>query len=261
MIKAVFFDIDGTLVSLKTKIYSASTKEALERLRANGVQLFIATGRSRFEIAEEGLLDGLRFDGFLTNNGQAVYDAEWKPIYTLPIASCDAEAVVRYAEERSLPCWVVGEAGSLLNRYDSRVREAMEAIHTRMPRLGDIWTALEKPVYKIVFFLTAEEMRTGPLPLAPHCRTTQWYEVGHDLISAGGGKQNAMREIIARIGVDCTETMAFGDSENDLEMLRFAQIGMAMGNGTAAAKSAADYVTDDCDENGIWNALRRFALI
>ena len=80
MIKAAFFDIDGTLVSLKSKVYPPSTAVALKRLRENGVLLFVATGRSRFEIKSEHLLDGLEFDGYLTNNGQDAYDAEGNPV-------------------------------------------------------------------------------------------------------------------------------------------------------------------------------------
>ena len=55
--------------------------------------------------------------------------------------------------------------------------------------------------------------------------------------------------------------MAFGDGENDIEMLRFVGVGVAMGNGGDAVKAAADYVTDAVDEDGIAKALRHFGLI
>ena len=90
---------------------------------------------------------------------------------------------------------------------------------------------------------------------------TQWYPLGHDIISSDGGKKNAMLEIIRRYGIRPEETIAFGDSENDLEMLRTAGIGVAMGNGTPEAKAAADYVTADCDEDGLQKALEHFNLI
>ena len=68
MIKAAFFDIDGTLVSLKTKVYPESARFAIAALRKRGVLCFVATGRSKFEIAEEHLLDGIEFDGFFGIN-------------------------------------------------------------------------------------------------------------------------------------------------------------------------------------------------
>ena len=58
-----------------------------------------------------------------------------------------------------------------------------------------------------------------------------------------------------------SETMAFGDGENDIDMIRFAGIGVAMDNGIPALQKAADYVTDDIDEDGIANALHHFGLI
>ena len=61
--------------------------------------------------------------------------------------------------------------------------------------------------------------------------------------------------------MDRSEIMAFGDGENDMDMLRFAGIGVAMGNASDMVKAAADYVTDTVDENGIEDALRHFGLI
>ena len=74
MIRAVFFDIDGTLVSLKTKRCPASTKAAIRALREKGIRVYVASGRSRFELEEQEMLRGMTFDGYLTNNGQIVYD-------------------------------------------------------------------------------------------------------------------------------------------------------------------------------------------
>ena len=85
MIRAAFFDIDGTLVSLKTKVYPKSLPPAIASLRAKGLKCFVATGRSKFEIAEEGLLDGIEFDGFLTNNGQDAYTPTGELLYGTPV--------------------------------------------------------------------------------------------------------------------------------------------------------------------------------
>ena len=57
------------------------------------------------------------------------------------------------------------------------------------------------------------------------------------------------------------EIIGFGDGENDADMLAFAGIGVAMGNGVDAVKAVADYVTDDIDADGIANALKHFGLI
>lgn len=260
MIKAAFFDIDGTLVSLKSKVYPPSAAAAVATLRQKGIACYVATGRSKFEIAEEGLLDGIEFDGYLTNNGQDAYDAQGNLLYGKPLAPSEAAAVLSWVEENGCACWMVSGEKSLLNISNDRVEAAMEAIHTRLPRLGDLRPMLAHPIYKIVLFLTREEMRRV-MPLAPSSRMTQWFPLGHDIISADGGKKNAMEHILASRGINPSECIAFGDSENDIEMLRAAGIGVAMANGTAEAKAAADYITDNCDADGIAKALKYFGLI
>ncbi len=260
MIKAAFFDIDGTLVSLKTKVYPPSAADAVAALRKNGVKCFVATGRSKFEIAEEHLLDGIEFDGYLTNNGQDAYDAQGQLLCGTPIHPDDARAVYAWSEENGHACWMVSAEESLLNKVNEPVLRAMEAIHTRPPKCGNLQSMPEKPIYKIVLFLPREEM-AQPLALAPHSRMTQWFDCGCDIISTEGGKRNAMLDILERYGLSADECIAFGDSENDIEMLRAAGIGVAMENGTEEAKLAADYITTDCDDDGIANALKHFCLI
>lgn len=260
MIKAAFFDIDGTLVSLKQKVYPPSTKPALERLRANGVKCFVATGRSKFEIVSEHLLDGLEFDGFLTNNGQDAYAADGSLLYGRPIDPNEAAALLDWAERNNCAAWFVSAERSVMNFHNERVLQAMEAIHTQPPELGDLRAMLGKPIYKIVLFLTCEEM-PAVMPCAPTSRTAQWYACGHDVISADGGKRSAMLEILRRYDITPEECIAFGDSENDIEMLRAAGIGVAMGNATPDCRAAADYVTADCDEDGLLKALEHFGLI
>ena len=67
--------------------------------------------------------------------------------------------------------------------------------------------------------------------------------------------------MLAHFGIPASDTMAFGDGGNDIEMLRFAGVGVAMGNAGEEVRLAADYVTDDVDHDGIQNALRRFGVI
>lgn len=260
MIKAAFFDIDGTLVSLKSKICPPSAKEAIAELRRRGVLCFVATGRSKFEIADEHLLDGMTFDGYLTNNGQDAYSPDGRLLYGTPLPADEAAAVLDWAEREHCAAWMVSAEQSLMSHIDALVDEAMVAIHTRPPQLGDLRPMLQHPIYKLVLFVPRERM-AEPLRLAPHCRSTQWYRVGQDLISADGGKRNAMLGVLARFSLRPEECIAFGDSENDIEMLRTAGIGVAMGNATDEAKAAADYVTADCDDDGLLRALQHFRLI
>lgn len=260
MIKAAFFDIDGTLVSLKTKVYPKSLPDTIAALRKKGILCFVATGRSKFEIVEEGLLDGITFDGFLTNNGQDAYTPEGELLYGTPVDPQDVRTAYQWAKANQIVCWMVSATRSLMSHVDPIVADAMEAIHTKLPSVGNMELFLSQDVYKVVLFTTAEKIREL-LPLVPHSRTTQWYETGQDIISTGGGKKLCMLECLKRLGLDPSEVIAFGDSENDIEMLQAAGIGVAMDNGTPECKAAADYIAPDCDEEGIVRALEHFGLL
>ena len=260
MIKAAFFDIDGTLVSLKTKVYPKSAPIAIAGLRKKGIACYVATGRSKFEIAEEALLEGMEFDGYLTNNGQDSYSPDGELLYGTPVDPEDVRTAYNWAKVNNIVCWMVSAKESLMSHVDDVVGGVMDAIHTKLPRVGDLSHMLEEPVYKVVLFTSREKIE-DLLPLVPHSRTTQWHELGQDIISQKGGKKLCMLELLSRLGLDASEVIAFGDSENDIEMLQAAGIGVAMDNGTAECKAAADYIAPDCDEDGILRTLEHFKLL
>ncbi len=256
--KAVFFDIDGTLISWKTKTYPPSAAAAIARLREKGVKCLIATGRSMHEIRSGHMLDGLEFDGYLTNHGQVAFDASGKIFHETPIDRGDIAALLDWLDQTGAACWLIGAGVNVLNHCDSRVERALEAIHTALPDIGSLRQYSARSIYRIALFLRPEELPRG---LFPHCRVTRWNEFGHDLFSAAGGKRVAMEAALAHYGLRREEVMAFGDWDNDIEMLQYAGVGVAMGGATDGAKAAADYVTDDCDDDGIWNALKHFSVI
>ena len=81
------------------------------------------------------------------------------------------------------------------------------------------------------------------------------------MIPAGFSKATAIRDICDHFGIDRANTYAFGDSMNDLDMIRYAAHGVAMGNADPRLKEAADYVTKDLSDHGIYHALHYFSLI
>ena len=82
-----------------------------------------------------------------------------------------------------------------------------------------------------------------------------------EMVPKGFHKGAGIEKVCGLLDLDIADTFAFGDSVNDLEMLKAAGVGVAMGNGTEAVKQAADYVTSPLMEDGIWNACRHFELI
>jgi len=126
MVKAVFFDIDGTLVSFKTHEVPQSTIEALDLLRKKGIKVFIATGRHFSSINNLG---DLNFDGYVTLNGGYCFAGD-KVIYKHSIPDRDVEALIRYMEtEESFPCAFVREKDIYMNYKDETVEEIFNMLN------------------------------------------------------------------------------------------------------------------------------------
>lgn len=82
-----------------------------------------------------------------------------------------------------------------------------------------------------------------------------------EIVPHGYTKAGGIRRVCEMLGIAKEDTIAVGDSINDVEMLRYAQIGIVMGNGTQVAKDYADYITSGINEDGIWNAMNHFGLL
>ena len=95
----------------------------------------------------------------------------------------------------------------------------------------------------------------------PGLEVMRWHPDFVDIISPGGGKDQGMDAILDFFGISLEDTMAFGDGENDIPMLRHAHVGVAMGNADALVRSHADFVTGTVDEDGILSALEHFGLL
>lgn len=258
MIKAIFFDIDGTLISWKTHRIPPSVHLLLEELKKRNILCFVATGRSSFEIEAAKLLEGLTFDAYLLNNGQLALDGKGEAYYEMPVEQEDVSNLLQWLEETGQPCWMVGKTGSGINHLDARVQQAMSDIYTPIPAVGDLRKMAEQEIYKFALYLEPERL---PMNLLPHCAKAQWHSFGHDLFSARGGKRAAFLATLDHFGLQASECMAFGDSDNDIGMLQSAGIGVAMEESTPGAKAAADFVTLDCEEDGILYALRTFSVL
>ena len=121
---------------------------------------------------------------------------------------------------------------------------------------------LTKDPQEILKLLSDEEFCHHFLKaILPDCRITRWNDRAVDIISRGGGKVVGIKQYLEENDILPQETMAFGDGENDIEMLEAVGIGIAMGNADDIVKKSADYVTDSVDNDGIGKALRYFQII
>lgn len=256
MIKAAFFDVDGTLLSHKTKCVPQSARDAIAKLQAAGIRCIVATGRQIREMEKLPVAD-IPFDGYITLNGQLILDKQKKKIYGIPITGKVKDYLVDMFTNNRIPALLVEEEAVYLNFLDERVTLVQEAISSKVPPFG---TYTGADIYQVCAYLAEGEEQLLS-EIAGDCVMTRWNLGGMDIIAKGGGKVTGIRWYLDQFGIDPAETIAFGDGDNDVEMLRFAGTGVAMGNGWETAKQAADYVTTDIDDDGIASALKHFGLI
>lgn len=260
MVQAIFFDIDGTLVSEKTKTYLESTKNALEKLRKKGILVFIATGRHVLEIEEEKLIEGLSFDGYVTLNGHYCYN-EKEVIFEKHIDKEDIKSIVKQLETNPYPCLFVEKNKRYINFINQRVKDVQKAIYSSLPPVMDIKRALENPIYQVIPYVDEEKAKVYPLSVIKHSKATRWNPYAIDILSDSVSKREGIEKVLEYYNIPLKNTMAFGDGVNDIEMLEYVSIGVAMGNAREETKKVADYITDDVDNDGILKALEHFKLL
>lgn len=116
-------------------------------------------------------------------------------------------------------------------------------------------------IHQISVMLPEGEMLEEVKKIMKSCEVTRWSRDGVDIILAGSGKIEGMKAILDSCGLSFQQVISFGDSENDVEMLKLSKVGIAMGNAMEVCKIASDYVTDDMYHDGIFNALKHFGFL
>ncbi len=257
--KAVFFDIDGTLYDLELGI-PESTRRAIRALREAGHIAVVCTGRSRSYVAPE--IVALGFDGYIAGAGTYVeYKEEvlWQQIIATEqlreLHQLLGQLEVKYVME-----------GPECMYYNPDIRD--EEYVRRMSEWNDVVRMQPFDYHTCVinkfscFFSDQEEKQRVLARIGP-----EYDVIVHDnmpfseVLPAGISKATGIKHLIEAIGVRQQDTYAFGDSNNDLEMLAYVKYGVAMGNANESVLRSAPYRTRRLEEDGIWHGLKQFGLI
>ncbi|MCR4582662.1 MAG: Cof-type HAD-IIB family hydrolase [Prevotella sp.] len=257
---ALFFDIDGTLVSFETHEIPASTILALTQAKANGCHVYIATGRPINIITNLGQIEHL-IDGYVTTNGARCFVGN-ETVRLCAIPEEEARYVVADAQEKNYGLIVVGESD--LAVYDPK--GDVDRIFTQQLAVRNLELArtidevLRQPVLQLTPFFP-ETYEGELMDRLPGCISGRWHPEFTDITAREADKGQGLLALAAHEGIDRRYTIAFGDGGNDTTMIRTAAIGIAMGNAIDALKREADYVTTSVDDNGILNALRHYGIV
>ena len=276
MSKILFFDIDGTLVGFDGKM-SESTKLALREARKNGHKIFLCTGRSYNQIYDF-LLD-FGFDGIVAAAGGYV-EYQGKTIFHDVFGEKLVQNVLDKIENT--------ETALIIQNKDSCVTKTewgktFEDIFTQQlgkenikdnptfaeTKIDDCLTGYAKKYkdmesiiycncpYTVEEFgkLLDEELEVTPSSFKDPDPYSG--EITLKRVNKATGIQKALDEL----GGKQEDTIGFGDGANDIDMLRFVGVGVAMGNAQDCALEAADMITDDIREDGLYNAMIKLGLI
>ena len=255
MIKAVYFDADGTLVSFRTHAVPEDTLSALRRLRGAGVHCILCTGRNGGTSAP--LLETGLFDGAILLNGQ-LCTLNGEAVLRRSIDRSDLEIAVDGAEKGDFTLGFVSGYENFMNRFNAQVWLSDEFGGMPPMRLRPARDALEMEIYQMHIY-GAPGCEDALLRRARRLTATRWSPNFADVFPTGGGKERGLEAVCRALGIGREETIAFGDGENDAGMLEYAGVGVAMGGASDAVKARADYVTADVDADGIARALEHFS--
>lgn len=249
-VRAVFFDLDGTLTDPETGKVPSSTQKALKQLQKNGILVFLATGRPRMwaDLLKEKL--DFEFDGRVLLNGQFCVDQNNRVIHSNPLTEEQLENILHWsADHPEIRCVFMESDNAFSNLSDGRGMEVLSPQE-----------AQKRTVYQVAPKV-GPEMDDEILSQVSGIRSARWNSSSTDLIPENGGKTAGIEAMLSHYGIDRDETIAFGDGDNDSEMLAYVHAGIAMGNGSENAKEAADFIAAPVNRDGIAMALKKFGLI
>ena len=262
----IFLDIDGTLVGGADFPFGGSVSEgnksAIKKAREAGHYVFLNTGRS-YAWIQPKVIEELEFDGVISGVGTQAVMGD-KILYEHPIEKQALEKIYRAFEgsEHSVlfgapgNIYVLNPSGFLDNPKLTFIRSGEDfyekCLKDKIQKVEIFETELlgtERSVGEVV---TAEQLASMTENLCTYCHG--WYMEG---FPEGCSKAKAMRITAEKLGIPPKRTIAVGDSVNDADMLAAAGIAVAMGNAVPQLKDSADFVTLDCEQDGVAYAIEQ----
>lgn len=270
--KLIALDLDGTTMNSQNKL-SEYNRKTLEEAIERGITVVVATGRTFNSLPKEAFtIKGLRYA--ITSNGAFITDLYNDEVihsnYIEPHALHEAIDVAK-RENIEIEVFCKGQAYDGVDAHNeilkgNRPFRNIEYIRTTRIPLDDIFSFVDEYdewVENINFnFPTDERMEEvrPQLESIPNISTTSSLRLNIEVGGVGSTKKDAVQLLTERLGYTRDEVMSFGDAKNDMPMIEFAGLGVAMGNAWDEVKAVADYVAETNDEDGVGKTIRKFAF-
>lgn len=272
--KLIFLDIDGTLTEPGKNTPPDSAVEAIARAQSNGHKVVLCSGRNRGMLSPllkygfDGLVGSA--GGYIEYGGQVVYDCPMTAEQQeKALAVFRDSGVYRTVESKDgaytdegLKLFIQETAQASGNSELLRWREQLEndlGIRPMAEYRGE-------PVYKICFLARDAGQLREPMRVLQDSfdfciqGTNEYGAVNGELINKAFNKGKALGRLCRYLDLPIEDTIAFGDSMNDLEMIEAAGLGICMDNGSEELKKAADLVCPGVTQDGLYQAFRQQGL-
>lgn len=255
-IKIIFFDIDGTMIDMCTKHISEKMLETLIRLKEKGIILCIATGRAPLTLP---YFDGVEFDAFLTFNGSYCY-GKHQTILNNPIPADDVQTIIQNATAIGRPVSLATRERLAANGEDKDLAEYFSFAHLELEVADDFKEIIKEEIYQVMLGCVQSEY-TEIMKDVRNAKITAWWDKAVDIIPSDSGKGAAVEKILEYYHLDKSEALAFGDGNNDIDMLQAVGTGVAMENASHRLKEIADDICGHVAEDGIYHYCVAHGLV
>lgn len=254
--KIIFFDVDGTITSYKDGTIPESTKNAIKKLLNNGIKVVAATGRP-LSMCDELIEIGI--DTFITANGGYVTHKE-TCIHKIVLPEETVRRFNKFALEQQNALTYYSNTLHMNEVKKSKVQQALyETLGLQgFPPVNS--EAHLKEIYLLCLFADEIEIEAYKTHF-PTVHFKRWHPYIVNVLEEDVSKSIAIQKVLDYFGFTNEDAIAFGDGENDIDMLELVDLGIAMGNATENLKSVADFVTKDSHNDGIEWALTKYELI
>ena len=273
--KLIFLDIDGTLTSAGSNVPPDSALEAIKKAQKAGNKVFLCSGRN------PGMLSPLlkyEFDGFIACAGGYIAVGD-EVIYDCPMEERDFRTALDVLHRNGVFCTVEAKdmayGDSNLAEFfadhsdegNSEIERWRKALSTNLG-IHDLKEYDGRPIYKVVIMCMEErqldEARTLLEDKYDFCMQIVPLKlnkcVNGELINRKFDKGRAIIRVAEKLGVDMADTIGFGDSMNDLEMIKTVGLSVCMANGNEKLKELSDMVCDSVDNDGLAKAFKQLQL-
>ena len=247
MIKIAFFDVDGTLLKLGSKVPSPKTVEALQRLQKKGVLLCMATGRGYLSVPH---FEGVDFDIWLTFNGSYVCSKD-TVLFKNPLDVDDKHRILQNLKQMHRAAAISNEHFIVTNGTDPDLAQYFSFGSENLVISEQFDKLCEEEIYQIMCSCNSTEYKQI-LQGTQNTQITAWWDKAVDIIPLSCGKGNAVHAVLSHYGFSKAEAIAFGDGRNDIEMLEAVGTGVAMGNALDDVKARATVLCPPVENDGIY---------